>query len=212
MEPFKNIYHLRKVAQSNSKPCAFCYKITDSVLITSDGSVSLNTSNVQHQKLIQIYQSDFFFTCDSHLKDAAFASPIYDKEYNEAKAKKEALDKEIKALKLKWDEKNRYAGWDKLVSKFSSTKKDGKDDDKKDEKDSTSKSEETQIKELSKQVSNHESILQKQPRTYQLNKDIFKIRLEKKYKSKQSVQSTQLNQKLKDPTFFPSVPQGPPNT
>lgn len=146
------------------------------------------------------------------MKDAAFASPIYDKEYNEAKAKKEALDKEIKALKLKWDEKNRYAGWDKLVSKFSSTKKDGKDDDKKDEKDSTSKSEETQIKELSKQVSNHESILQKQPRTYQLNKDIFKIRLEKKYKSKQSVQSTQLNQKLKDPTFFPSVPQGPPNT
>ncbi|CAM9017939.1 unnamed protein product [Wickerhamomyces anomalus] len=156
--------------------------------------------------------SDFFYTCDSHLKDAAFASPIYDKEYNEAKAKKEALDKEIKALKLKWDEKNRYAGWDKLVSKFSSTKKDGKDDDKKDEKDSTSKSEETQIKELSKQVSNHESTLQKQPRTYQLNKDIFKIRLEKKYKSKQSVQSTQLNQKLKDPTFFPSVPQAPPNT
>ncbi len=113
---------------------------------------------------------------------------------------------------MKWDEKNRYAGWDKLVSKFSSTKKDGKDDDKKDEKDSTPKSEETQIKELSKQVSNHESILQKQQRTYQLNKDIFKIRLEKKYKSKQSVQSTQLHQKLKDPTFFPSVPQGPPNT
>lgn len=154
-------------------------------------------------------QSDFFYTCDSHLKDSTFATPIYDKEYNEAKAKKEVLDNEIKALKLKWDEKNRYAGWDKLMSKFSSTKKEDSNNEKEKEKE-TPKSEESQIKELSKQVSNHESILQKQPRTYQLNKDIYKIRLEKKYKSKTSTQSSQLNQKLKDPTYFPSVPQAPP--
>jgi len=123
------------------------------------------------------------------------------------------LDREIKALKLRWDEKNRYAGWDKLVSKFSAKKSegDGKDDSKKEGGSSTPKTEEAQIKELTEQISNHESILQKQQRTYQLNKDIFKIRLEKKYKSKTAMQSTQLNQKLKDPTFFPSVPQAPPS-
>lgn len=96
------------------------------------------------------------------------------------------------------------------MSKFNSKKDEDKDD--KTKKLEKPKSEEEQIKELTQKISDHDSILSKPPRTYQLNKDIFKIRLEKKFKTKQSTASTQLNQKLKDPTFFPSAPQAPPSS
>ncbi|CCH43117.1 hypothetical protein BN7_2664 [Wickerhamomyces ciferrii] len=188
MPPFNNLYHLRKVSQQQSKPCNFCYKPTTTVLITSDGS------------------SDFFYTCDSHLKDQQFAIPQYDEEYNKAKIKKQSLDKEIQQLKLKWDEQQKYKPWDNLINKFSSKKEDA---EKKKDKDKDSP--ESKINELNTELSNHNDILSKPPRIYKLNESIYKIRLNKKLKNKVQAQETaELNAKLNNPSFFPSVPNNKP--
>lgn len=177
--PFENSYHLRKVADASAKPCAFCLKLTTSVLITKDGT------------------SDFFYTCDSHLKDPHFASPVYDDQYKKTKAEKEALDKEIALLKQKWDEKNRYS-W----AKFLSMEK--KDYSKKDDE----KEEENKINDLDAKAKDYTTILNKPARTYQLQKDIYKIRVDKKVKPKTSNYSTS---NVKDLSGFPTAPSGAPN-
>lgn len=196
--PFKNIYHLRKVADIDSQPCAFCYKPTTSVLITSDS------------------KSDFFYTCNIHLQDVQFASPIHSQEYLYAKAKKDALDKEITILKRRWDEKNRYAGWEKLINytkwnKNESNADETVDDKKEDKKKNVSddktlndkeKADKKKLKDLSIESHEFEQILTKQPRVYALNKDIYKIRLEKK-KPKPQIDTTG----VKDLSMFPSVPK-----
>ncbi|MCJ1392230.1 hypothetical protein MMC18_005097 [Xylographa bjoerkii] len=77
-----NIWHLRTVAESSSKPCYVCYKPTVSVLITPDNK-------------------DFFYACRGHLKDRGFCSPVID----EAAKKKEELDREIELVKKDYEEK-----------------------------------------------------------------------------------------------------------
>lgn len=82
--PFKDIYHLRHVAEAASKACAICYKPTSAVLVSSDG------------------KADFFYVCEAHLKDSSFATPKVDPEVEAAKAKKALLEKEIESLKVEW--------------------------------------------------------------------------------------------------------------
>ncbi|MCJ1315151.1 hypothetical protein MMC15_000467 [Xylographa vitiligo] len=77
-----NVWHLRTVAESSSKPCYVCYKPTVSVLITPDNK-------------------DFFYACRGHLKDRGFCSPVVD----EAAKKKEELDREIELVKKEYEEK-----------------------------------------------------------------------------------------------------------
>lgn len=100
-----NVYHLRRVAPTSAKPCYVCYKPTSSCLITPDNR-------------------DFFYICDGHLKDPGFASPIVDKEDEEAKKKKEEMAKAIEEVKKEYEEKQ----------KAKKKKKDKKDEDKKDDK------------------------------------------------------------------------------
>jgi len=107
-----NIYHLRRVAPASAKPCFICYKSTASCLITPDNR-------------------DFFYVCDGHLKDTGFASPIVDKDAEEAKKKREDMAKAIEEVKKEYEEKQRKK----------KDKKDKKDDEKKDSKNEEQKDE-----------------------------------------------------------------------
>ncbi|KAH3676432.1 hypothetical protein WICMUC_002063 [Wickerhamomyces mucosus] len=209
-ESFSNIYHLRTVSDSNAKACTFCYKPTCHVLITSDGT------------------SDFFYTCEIHLKDPTLCSPIQDKEYIDALSAKKSLSDEIQFLKTRWEEKHRYGNWNKLMG-FASWGTTGKPDDKstkkgekKEENDLEREEHDSKLKELNRKSESFEEILKKKPRKYQLNKDIYKMRLSKKKsirKSSTSGQSsttsniTNKNVKIvsdyttiKDESIFPTAP------
>lgn len=197
----ENRYYHRKVAQSSVKPCTFCYKPTDSVLVSSDNS-------------------DFFYLCEAHLKDAQFATPIHTRQYLEAQKRRAELDQEIKQLKLKFDEKNRYATWDKFVNKLSLSGAGHKDKEK--DADSSGKpethkelkkeSEENEIENLEKDSSTLDSILNQKPRTFKLNQDIFKIRLTKLRQKAQAHAQAQAASTAKPSTagiVFPDVPTSP---
>lgn len=180
MDLFPNLYHLRKVADSAAKSCAFCFKPATTVLITADGT------------------SDFFYTCELHLKDEHFAKPVYDEEYLNALKQKNELDIQMKQLKLKWDEKNRYVSWDKFVNytksftKDKETKKGDDDDDDEKIKD--------EIKNINTKTTDFNKILNKQQRVYQLNQQIFKIRVNKK---RQVKINKSMDQTIKS---FPTAP------
>jgi hypothetical protein len=189
-EPFANAYNLRRVADSSSKACAFCFKPTATVLITADGT------------------SDFFYTCDIHLKDSNFAIPIYDEEYLKTQKEKKELDLQMKQLKLKWDEKNRYASWDRIVSYTKSFGKssDPSKDDK--EKPKSDKSIEDELKDINTKSADFDKILNRQPKKYQLNQQIYNLRIAKK---RQKATARQDTTNIKDLSAFPSVPKNLPS-
>lgn len=140
----------------------------------------------------ELTTKDFFYTCDSHLTDPHFAT-IADEEYLEAQRKKDAINLEIKALKAKWDEQNRYWTPWKRDSKPKEEKEKQKDSDDKEMADMTAKE------------ADFDTILKRQPRWYELNADIYKIRLQRQ-KPKEKVDTTG----VKDTSLFPSVPQTKP--
>lgn len=209
-ELFKNVYNLRAVAEPSRKPCDFCFKPTQAVLITSDG------------------KSDFFYICEIHLKDSSFAVPIYSEEYKKALEGKKAMEGEIQFLKQKWDEKHRYGNWEKIMSyaswgsKHKNDDKTSSDSDKnsKKSKEDGRKDPETQkLEALTTKLQNYDEVLNGKQKVYQLNKDIFRIRLDKKFKKRQlrkqenttistvnaNVNSDYTN--LEDASMFPSVPK-----
>ena len=124
--PFPNVYHLRTVAETSSKPCLVCYKPTCKVLITPNNKVGLQWCD-QFEKAVpgatcanSCVTQDFFYTCVGHLSDAGFASPVVDAEAEAAKKKKELMDKEIEKVKQEYEERQR----------LKKSKKKSKDDDK----------------------------------------------------------------------------------
>ena len=179
--PFQNLYHLRRVAQTQSKPCSICYKATASVLTTPDSK-------------------DWFYTCDGHLKDPGFASPVIDKEAEEAKRKKEELEKEIEKVKQEYAEKHK-ARKDKKkkvdkVEKDSAEKAaDAKDDKERDDK----------IKELENSTEASKSA--NEPRVFELHRSIYQMRINK---LRNAQEAKRMQQRMKDPNSFPSVPTGIP--
>ncbi|PYH36472.1 AAA-ATPase Vps4-associated 1 family protein [Aspergillus neoniger CBS 115656] len=110
----QNIWHLRRVADTAAKACYICYKPSSSVLITPDNR-------------------DFFYVCPSHLQDRHFCSPIVDTEAAAAKAKEEAMAREIERVKKDYEEKQQ-----RKKNKDAEKEKDKKEDDKDKEKDDKS--------------------------------------------------------------------------
>jgi hypothetical protein len=185
--PFSDTYHLRRVAETATKPCFICFKPTSAVLVSEDG------------------KEDFFYTCDTHLKDPNFAA-AKDPAYEAAKLKKQQLDAEIELLKKKWEQ--RGAKRDKVDNK----------DDKSEDKDDKSKgdnskdksrdnSDEATVAALESQKMSQDSILDGPPRIYVLNKAVYNLRLDN-WRNVQRAKQTQ--KMLKNRALFPKVPTHSP--
>ena len=101
--PFPNVWHLRTVAEASAKSCMICYKPTTAVLITPDHKVRRGTPRENSGG--GLTTQDFFYVCRGHLKDKSFCSPVVDEAEVAAKQKKEALEKEIEAIKKEYEEK-----------------------------------------------------------------------------------------------------------
>ncbi|KAG9685188.1 hypothetical protein KCU95_g18413, partial [Aureobasidium melanogenum] len=186
----ENIWYHRRVADTAAKGCMICYKPSASVLITPDSK-------------------DFFYICPSHLKDRNFAIPTDD----EAKAiadrkKKEELDREIEAVKKEYDEKmkKKQQKKDKANDKDKDKKDKEKDNNDKDEKERDDK-----IKALTDKAEGSSSTskpgVEDGPRVFQLQKHFYNMRLEKR----RNAEAAKRNQeRLRNPSLFPSVPTGNP--
>ncbi|KAI9856017.1 MAG: hypothetical protein M1824_005714 [Vezdaea acicularis] len=164
--PLPNVWHLRRVAEASAKACDICYKPTTSVLITVDNK-------------------DFFYTCQGHLKDRGFCSPIVSDEEIAAR-KKEELDREVAKLKMEFDEKQKKKK-EKEKQKKEKDRKDGEKDKKDDaskeseeakdaEKASTDKAdkESPELADGIKSTSNVE-----EPRVYALQKFVITLNADK---------------------------------
>lgn len=193
--PFKNLYHSRKVAESASKACFICYKPTPSVFVSSDG------------------KADYFYVCDTHLNDSSFAASEVDPEVEAAKARKMNLSTEIKELEQKLktkEEKEEKEKEEKSKSKDKDDKKD-KDEDR-DEDDQRSKKsgklwQKDVLDSLLKQQKTDEELLNRKPRVFILNKDIYRIRIQNYREAQRSKQTKQM---LSNPSLFPKVPTHAP--
>ncbi|ANB15748.1 hypothetical protein AWJ20_3392 [Sugiyamaella lignohabitans] len=183
--PFNDIYHLRKVAESSSKPCFICYKPTTAVLVSEDG------------------KADFFYACEVHLQDSNFATAKIDPEVELAKEKQKKLDAEIELLKKKWDQRQKAKEKDK--SKDSDKKKEeGKDKDNK----NSDKTTQAELGSLESEKKVQDSIASKSPRVYIVNRSIHNIRLEHWRNIQRSKQTQKL---LQDKNLFPKVPTHSPS-
>ncbi|CAN6642240.1 hypothetical protein TRVA0_019S00826 [Trichomonascus vanleenenianus] len=176
--PFKNLYHSRKVAETASRACSICYKPTATVLVASDGV------------------SDFFYVCDSHLKDKGFATGQLDPVEEAARRKKLALAKEMELVEQKWKEREK-------------AKKDSKEDSKDSkDKDTKSKDKDTKPKDKKKKEESNETTDEApEPRIFVLNKDIYNIRVSAWRDKQRSKRTAEL---LAKPSLFPKVPTHSP--
>ncbi|CUS09374.1 unnamed protein product [Tuber aestivum] len=189
--PFQNTYHLRKVADTSSKPCTICYKHTPQVLITPD-------------------QKDFFYVCLSHTRDRGFATAVVPtmKEETEG-ARKVREDKELEAeverVKREFLEKERRGKEEK--GKGKDKEKEGEEEKKKEEerKKEESKKEEERKKEKEKEEEEKEK-KNEEPRIFALHKTVFESRV-RRYRQ---VLLAKLNQDRLRNGAFPSVPTGLP--
>lgn len=171
--PFKNLYHVRRVAESSAKACFICYKPTSTVMVTEDG------------------KSDYFYLCEGHLADTAFATPQVDPEVEKAKERQKALEKEIKELERRWKEHEAKKKKDKG----------DKENENEDEKKASEKSA------LKAEQEKNDAVANKKPRIYLLNKDIFSIRISNWKDAQRSKKTSQL---LSKPNLFPKVPTHDP--
>ncbi|XRM47359.1 hypothetical protein ABZX51_010340 [Aspergillus tubingensis] len=186
----QNIWHLRRVADTAAKACYICYKPSSSVLITPDNR-------------------DFFYVCPSHLQDRHFCSPIVDTEAAAAKAKEEAMAREIERVKKEYEEKQQ-----RKKNKDAEKDKDKKEDDKdkeKDDKSATKKGDEEDKKMQKERDDKIESIKKStnssddSPRVFALHKNFYQMRIDRMRNAEMARRN---RQRLQDPSLFPSVPTG----
>ncbi|GKZ35004.1 hypothetical protein AbraIFM66950_005443 [Aspergillus brasiliensis] len=191
----QNIWHLRRVADTAAKACYICYKPSSSVLITPDNR-------------------DFFYVCPSHLQDRHFCSPIVDTEAAAAKAKEEAMAREIEKVKKEYEEKQQ-----RKKNKDAEKEKDKKENDKdkeKDDKSSAKKGDEEDKKMQKERDDKIESIKNSgskgatassddSPRVFALHKNFYQMRIDRMRNAEIARRN---RQRLQDPSLFPSVPNG----
>lgn len=84
---------------------------------------------------------DYFYVCLSHLQDRHFCSPIVDTEAVAAKAKDEAMAREIEKVKKEYEEKQQRKK-NKDAEKEKEKKNDDNKDKEKDDKSATKKGDE----------------------------------------------------------------------
>ncbi|KAK8228400.1 VPS4-associated protein 1 [Phyllosticta capitalensis] len=186
MATLQNVWHHRRVAETQAKACWICYKPSSSVLITPDNK-------------------DFFYICPGHLKDKGFCSPDADEAAAlEEKKKKEELDKEIEAVKKEYEEKQllkqeKRKKKEKEKGKDKAEKKAEDEEDTKDEKEKEDK-----IKSLSQKSESQSEV---GPRIYTLHKNFYQMRI-KRIRDAEAAKRTR--ERLSNPSTFPSVPSGDP--
>lgn len=193
---FPNEYNVKQVAAGDSKSCVICYKPSSTVLLSSN-------------------KADFFYVCPVHLQDDHFAVPVKPENYESLLKLKTELGLKVETLERQLEENKPYI-WSKLstyVMPGSGGKKDdknNKDDDKKDDtKDvkSSNKYEsiQTELRTVKKDLADTNTLIENfKFKTYQLDQNIYRSRVQQQVKAKQNkviAQKIQL-----DPTFFPSVP------
>ncbi|PSR92056.1 VPS4-associated protein 1 [Coniella lustricola] len=182
MSTFPNVYTHRKVADTASKSCAICYKLSTSVLITEG-------------------KQDFFYVCPSHLKDKGFCTPIVDQAAIDAQKKKD-LDDEIARVKKEYEEKQR-----KKKEKEEGDKSNEKADDKK-EASTTDKKDQAKKPDSTSATKEGESTkAEEEPRIFQLHRTFYQNRVTMK---RQAEADKRNRERFSNPAFFPSVPKGLP--
>ncbi|KAJ5747785.1 uncharacterized protein N7511_009481 [Penicillium nucicola] len=182
-----NVYHVRRVADTSAKACLICYKPSTSVMITPDNK-------------------DFFYVCPAHLQDRHFCSPIIDTEGQAARAKEEAMAKEIEKVKNEYEEKQRRKKEREKESK-------SKDDQEKKDKENPNVSETKDEKERDEKIASiqkgtePEKKTDDSPRVFALHKNFYQMRIDRL----RNIELGKRNQeRLKNPSLFPSVPSGNP--
>ncbi|KAK7205462.1 VPS4-associated protein 1 [Myxozyma melibiosi] len=197
--PFKNIYHLRHVAETAQKPCIICYKPTNAVLVSEDG------------------KNDFFYTCKVHLTDSGFAIPVTNPAAEAAKRKQAALALEIEKVKKEWEKKqgNRKTERERKEKERSKEKerdkkKEAEDDKAENTLDKRDKAEhKEQLAKLETQKEEAEKEAAAEVRIFNLNKAIYAMRINNWRNIQRSKKTAEL---LRKPGGLPSVPSSLPGT
>ncbi|KAJ5811102.1 hypothetical protein N7447_010618 [Penicillium robsamsonii] len=188
-----NVYHVRRVADTSAKACLICYKPSTSVMITPDNK-------------------DFFYVCPAHLQDKHFCSPIIDTEGQAKRLKEEQMAKEIEKVKKEYEEKQRRKKErEKASSKDNKEEKDkGKDEPKdKDTSELSSNDEKDRDDKIAsiQKGSGTETKSDDSPRIFSLHKNFYQMRIDRL----RNIEIAKRNQeRLRQPTLFPSVPSGNP--
>ncbi|KAK4464386.1 hypothetical protein QBC42DRAFT_45504 [Cladorrhinum samala] len=191
---FPNKYTHRKVAETSAKSCEVCFKPSTSVLITDDSK-------------------DWFYVCPGHLKDSGFCTPKIDHAAIEARKKKE-LDEEIERVKKEYEEKQKKkkekdSKNDKEKEKEKEKEKDSKDGDDKDkEKDmDKGKTDTSSMGTSASPANNNSNEDEEEPRIFELKATFYQQRINKK---RQAEIAKRNRERLRDPSYFPSVPKNLP--
>ncbi|MCJ1428409.1 hypothetical protein MMC29_006319 [Sticta canariensis] len=184
-----NIWHLRKVAEVSAKPCDICYKPTTSVLITPD-------------------KQDYFYVCQTHVKDRGFCTPIVN-EFEVAAQKKKEMDHVMEKDQQEYEEKMKK----KFEDEDNKEKEKGKDQHKeKDDERKTNHGEDKAEKEKTEKISEvaRQAVapkVEEMPRIYELHKVFYQKRLDRKRNAEMAKRDRDRLNALKNPTLFPSVPR-----
>lgn len=195
---FPNEYQARQVKESDSKACTLCYKPTSTVLLAANNA-------------------DFFYVCPTHLQDETFANPIYPQAYKDLATEKTNLESKISRTKQKAELNKPYA-WTKIMSAVGYSKSSTKQ-----EPEPSSKDNEVQAKDAGKET--YESICKELKdlqnelngvkerltnylfKKYTLDEGIYRIRINNHNKARlKATQDRKMQEKLLNPSLFPSVP------
>lgn len=189
--PFPNNYHLRLVAQSDARACAVCYKPTTTVLVNDN-------------------KLDHFYICASHTNDAQFAAPVHPPEYVEFLEQQKTLKEKVAQLEQDVERLKPYM-WNRVVNNIPGWSKAEAPKESKDVDPANAKSNDEKHKLYRAQLGENSLSLAEVDakiagfkfKSYVLNKDIYKIRINNYLQAKVRQRR---QQELHSPGFFPSVP------